>query len=1092
MTRDRSLDIAVTGVSARFPGAPDLDAWWTALTEGRVLTRRYETSDLLAAGVPKDLLDDPAYVPVYGHLPDADRFDNALFGVSPREAQLMDPQHRLLLEAAWAALEDAGVAPRGRVAGAPRTAVFASASGSGYLRAMVAGGQLDPLTVEDAIHGTEPDFMASLLSYKLDLTGPAVAVQTACSSSLVALHMAVQSLLNGDCDQALVAAAGIAYPQAGHLAVAGGIHSSSGACRPFDEHADGVVAGGGVACVVLRRLADAEADGCDPYGVVLGTAINNDGAAKAGYYAPSVGGQEAVIRAALSTADVGGDTIGYLETHGTGTRVGDPIEWSAATAALSGAGAPEGSVAVGALKANVGHLDNAAGLAALIKALLVVKTGVVPPVAGFTRLNPLLETAGSPLYVPTECGPWTGPEPRRAGVSSFGIGGTNVHVVVEQPPATDPLDRSTARLDARLADGGADLADVEQPPAAPAGPARLERSTARLGTELADGDTDLTDVEQPPTTPADPEPEDRTRLVLLSAADTGALDRSTTRLADGSPDPADVEQPPTTPADPKPDDRTKLVLLSAADAGALERSAARLSARLADGGIDLADVAATLAAGRAELPERLAVTGRSAAEVALRLTRNTAVVRGSRPARGPAPVVFAFPGQGTQYPGMALPAAEALPGFPAALEECLAAFGPALAGRMRGALLDPGFPAAELTATELVQPVLFAFEYAAATALTALGVRPAAVAGHSLGEITAACVAGILDLPDAARLVTARGQAMQECPEGAMLALGCAEEHARELIAVSGLPGLEPAAVNSPDSCVVAGPVEAVTEFEARLAGRIPLRRLAANRAFHSALVEPALPRLTDTLAGLTVRRPAVSFAANVTGRLFPPDSEIRPRLFVEQARRTVRFGDALASIAEHLPDALVVEVGPGQVLSALAETAGLSVVPLSPSRTAHPADEVLTALGTLWTQGQPLSPRALCEPGHRKVHLPSYPFAGPRWIAPEAAPRTDAARSVQPVGETTRTQADGPGPIAPLTPAALHTGPPPNATPFAEATGGAISALHGGLDAERAYLAGELSGTPELRRPPGEAGDAADAATPVVTGPPQDPTTLH
>ncbi|MET9252671.1 beta-ketoacyl synthase N-terminal-like domain-containing protein [Streptomyces sp. NPDC003717] len=938
MTRDRSLDIAVTGISARFPGAADLDEWWAALTEGRVLTRRYETSELLAAGVPKDLLDDPDYVPVYGHLDDADRFENALFGVSPREAEMMDPQHRLMLEAAWAALEDAGVAPRGRDAGAPRTAVFASASGSGYLRAMVASGELDPLTVEDAVHGTEPDFMASLLSYKLDLGGPAVAVQTACSSSLVALHMAVQSLLNGDCDQALVAAAGISYPQAGHLAVAGGIHSASGECRPFDKGADGVVAGAGAACVVLRRLADAKADGCDPYGVVLGTAINNDGAAKAGYYAPSVGGQEDVIRTALTTADVAGDTIGYLETHGTGTRVGDPIEWSAASAALGGAGAPEGSIAVGALKANVGHLDNAAGLAALIKTLLVVKTGVVPPVAGFTRLNPLLETDGSPLYVPTECVPWPGPEPRRAGVSSFGIGGTNVHVIVEQPPATETVERATARSGVRPTDDGTDL------------------------------------IERSPTAPAGPEPDDRTRLVLLSAADTGAL----------------------------------------------ERSAARLGTRAADHGADLEDIAATLATGRAELPERLAVTGHTAAEVARRLTRNTGVVRGSRPASGPAPVVFAFPGQGTQYPGMAIPAAEALPGFSAALEQCLAAFKPALAERIRQALHDPAFPVPDLAATELAQPVLFAFEYATATALTALGVTPAALAGHSLGEITAACLAGVLDLADAARLVTVRGQAMQECPEGAMLALGCEEERARELIAVSGLTGLEPAAVNAADGCVVAGPVEAVAEFETRLAGRVPLRRLAADRAFHSALVEPALPRLTDTLAGLTVRRPALPFATNVTGRLFPSDTDIRPELFVEQARRTVRFGDAVASIAEHFPEALVVEVGPGRVLSAFVEAAGLPAVPLSPSRTDRPADEVLTALGTLWALGQPISLRALYAPRYRRVHLPTYPFAGPRWIAPEAAPSTDASRYVKvvkeatPVQETVPTGAAEPAPVPP------------------------------------------------------------------------------
>ncbi|MFF7974919.1 beta-ketoacyl synthase N-terminal-like domain-containing protein [Streptomyces sp. NPDC007905] len=952
MTRDRSLDIAVTGISARFPGAPDLETWWTALTEGGVLTTRYEKSDLLAAGVPKDLLDDPDYVPVYGHLPEADRFDNALFSVSPREAEMMDPQHRLMLEAAWAALEDAGVAPlaggSGQDADVSRTAVFASASGSGYLRAMVASGELDPLTLEDAIHGTEPDFMAGLISYKLGLTGPAVAVQTACSSSLVALHMAVQSLLNGDCDQALVVAAGIAHPQAGHLAVPGGIHSVSGRCRPFDERADGVVAGAGVACVVLRRLADALEDGCAPYGVVLGTAVNNDGGAKAGFYAPSVAGQEAVIRAALTTADVGGDTIGYLETHGTGTRVGDPIEWSAASAALSGAGARPGQVAVGALKANVGHLDNAAGLAALIKALLVVRKGVVPPVAGFTRVNPLLETDGSPLYVPTECGTWTGPEPRRAGVSSFGIGGTNVHVVVEQPPA---------------------------PPAARA-------------------------------------PEERTRLVLVSAADTEALNRS----------------------------------------------AARLAARLAGESADLADVAATLATGRAELSERLAVTGRTCAEVAQRLARNTAVVRGSRPASGPAPVVFLFPGQGTQSVGMAVPVAEALPSFPAALERCLEAFEPARAERMRRALFDSDFPADELAATELAQPVLFAFEYAAATALTSLGVTPAALAGHSLGEITAACVAGVFELPDAARLVTARGRAMQRCPEGAMLALNCDESRARELIAVSGLD-LEPAAVNSPDGCVVAGPKEAVEEFAGRLAGRVPARRLAANRAFHTALVEPALPLLAEELATLTVRAPAVPFATNVTGRLVLPGADIRPELFVEQARRTVRFGDAMASIAEHFPGALAVEVGPGRVLSALAEAAGVASVPLSPSRTARPADEVLTALGTLWAQGQPLPRRALSPGHHRRVHLPGYPFAGPRWIAPEAAPSTDASRFAKGTARDRETAAAAAGTPRVAEPASPVPGTPEGGPVPAPDTGALLTRLwaellgHGALGADSDFF---------------------------------------
>jgi phthiocerol/phenolphthiocerol synthesis type-I polyketide synthase E len=873
VARDRFLDIAITGISARFPGCTGIDAWWSALTAGHVLTTRYDRRALIDAGVPESLLDDPSYVPVGGHLSGADRFDNTFFRVSPRDAELMDPQHRLMLEVVWSALEDAGT---GSLSGALVTGVYASASGSGYLRSMLAGGALDPLTLDQALHGTEPDFMASRIAYKLDLTGPAMGVQTACSSSLVGVHLAIQALLNGDCDQAVVVAAGIDFPQAGHLHVAGGIQSSSGSCRPFDEHADGVVAGSGVACVVLRRLADALADGPEAYGVILGTAVNNDGAAKAGYYAPSGAGQEAVIRAALHAANVDARSIGYLEAHATGTRIGDPIEWSAASAALSGMGAPPGQVAVGALKANIGHLDAAAGLASLIKALLVVKEGVVPPVAGFTRLNPLLEADGSPLFVPTKVGAWTGPEPRRAGISSFGIGGTNVHVIIEKAP-----DRSVVR---------------------------------RSG-------------------------------------------------ADG----------------------VKLVLLSAADPEALSRSAARLRGHLAASSPDLVDVSFTLAAGRAALTERLAVAGRTSAEVADRLAQGAGVVRGRPPTDGPAPAVFLFPGQGAQHPGMAVPFTQALPGFSAALEVCLGAFGPVVAARLRRALLEVEFSAQELRETELAQPALFAIEYAAATALSALGLAPAVLAGHSLGEITAACVAGVFDLRDAARFVTARGRAMQACPSGAMLGLGCGEAEARELVAEYG-GGLDLAAVNAADSSVVAGTAESVEGFQSWLGDRVFAQQLRTSRAFHSALIESALPSLASELSSIRLRRPALPFAANTTGRIIPAGADIRPEMFVEQARRTVRFAEAMSSIAERWPGVVVVEVGPGRVLSAMAGAMGLTAVALSPARTAGVGGDLLTALGRLWTLGQPIAATALCGPGQR-IHLPGYPFAGARWIAPEAAP---------------------------------------------------------------------------------------------------------
>ena len=871
MPRDRSLDVAVTGLAARFPKSSSLADWWSALVAGHVLTTRYDRRQLLDSGVPQTLADDPAYVPVRGHLDNAYNFDNVLFRMSPREAQLTDPQHRLMLESAWRALEDAGTGPHDV---ATTTAIFASATGSSYLRNMLAGAAVDPVTVDQVIHGTEPDFMASRIAYKLGLTGPAMAVQTACSSSLVAVHLAVQALLNGDCSQALVIASGIAHPQAGYLYTPHGVLSASGSCRPFDQDADGVVPGSGVVCVVLRRLADAVEACAPPYGVILGSAVNSDGAARAGYYAPSVSGQEAVIRAAMLAADVDAASIGYLEAHGTGTRVGDPIEWAAASAALAAGGARPGQVAVGAVKANIGHLDAAAGLAALVKALMVVREGTIPPVAGFRVQNPLLKTARSPLFVPSRALSWDGPLPRRAAVSAFGIGGTNAHVIVEQP------------------------ADRHLKPSGPA-----------------------TDV-------------------------------------------------------------PRLVMLSAADPEALARSAAQLGQTLATGEPELADASFTLAHGRRALPERLAVVGHSGPEAAACL-REGRVTRNTCPAGVLAPVVLLFPGQGTQYPGMARALAEGLPGFAASLDACLDAFEPSIAARLRTCLLDRAFSAAELNATELAQPALFTVGYANAQALRYLGIEPAAVLGHSLGEITAACVAGILELPDAARLVVTRGRAMQACPTGAMLALGCGAAQAEAHIAMCGAD-LEIVAINHADSCVVAGMTDAVSQFQRWLVDRVRTRLLPSDRAFHSRLIRQALPPLGEQVTGLRMHPVRLPFASSLTGRLLTSGTLIDAEMFVRQAAHPVRFADALTAVVETFPNALAVEVAPGATLSAIAQVSGLRSIPLSPRRKTADCAEVLGSVGTLWTMGYPVDVSLLCAGGQR-IHLPVYPFAGATWIAREA-----------------------------------------------------------------------------------------------------------
>ncbi|POY00507.1 hypothetical protein C3469_17530 [Mycobacterium kansasii] len=436
------FDVAVIGLSCRFPGAADPEAFWHNLVGGVCAIRRHSRAELLRHGVPAALVDSPEYVPADGFLEDADAFDAGFFGISDREAALTDPQHRLFLECAWAAMEDAGYSPQSPTAvvgcfAAAGMSLYAGARMSSYLTEAV-------LADTDLVEGSavplisvanRGDYLATRVAFQLGLRGPAINVQTACSSALVATHLAIQSLLSGECDMALAGAAAVHVPLAcGYLHHSGGILSPSGRCLPFDADADGTVGGNGVGVVVLKRCADAVAAGDPIRAVITGSAINNDGRDKSSFAAPGMRGQREVIAAAHALSGRSPQTIGLAETHGTGTRLGDPIEIRSLRAVLDGDGGT--GCAIGAVKANIGHLDTAAGVAGLIKAVLAVQHGVIPPVAGFRTLNPEIDLTGSRLYVPTAAAPWPGPEGdrRRAAVSSFGAGGTNAHLVVEQAP----------------------------------------------------------------------------------------------------------------------------------------------------------------------------------------------------------------------------------------------------------------------------------------------------------------------------------------------------------------------------------------------------------------------------------------------------------------------------------------------------------------------------------------------------------------------------------------------------------------------------------------------------------------------------------
>jgi acyl transferase domain-containing protein len=433
------LEIAVVGMAGRFPGAPGVDALWANLRAGVESIRHFTDEELIAAGVPESLRANPAYVPAGGALAETDLFDAAFFGFTVREAQVTDPQQRLFLEVAWEAMEHAGY-DAARVPG--RVGVYAGTSMSSYYLNLLsrpdvvaAAGQM---TVD---MGNDKDFLAPRAAFKMGLEGPAVVVQTACSTSLVAVHMACQALLGGDCDMALVGGSSVpAHPHAGYLYQQGSIHSPDGHCRAFDARAGGTVGGSGVAVAALKRLEDALADGDTVHAVILATAINNDGSAKIGFTAPRVEGQAAVIRAAHAAAEVDPATITYVEAHGTGTELGDPIEIEALTQAFRARTDRTGFCAVGSIKTNIGHLDAAAGIAGFIKATLALRTGEIPPSLHFTQPNPQIDFASSPFFVNATLATWTPPAgvPRRAGVSSFGIGGTNAHVVMEQPPAVAP------------------------------------------------------------------------------------------------------------------------------------------------------------------------------------------------------------------------------------------------------------------------------------------------------------------------------------------------------------------------------------------------------------------------------------------------------------------------------------------------------------------------------------------------------------------------------------------------------------------------------------------------------------------------------
>ncbi len=879
-----SGDIAIVGMAGRFPGAENVDELWENIVNN-VESITFFDEDELAEKPPAELADQ--FVAARSVLKQPDMFDADFFKYTPREAAQIDPQQRVFLECAWQALEDAGYNAE---AFPGAIGVFAGASMGTYLLSnlMENRQRLEEITNQfqvggyQTVTGNDKDYLATRIAYKLNLRGPAMTIQTACSTSLVAIAQACQSIREGQCDMALAGGVSISFPQnRGYLYIEGSLASQDGHCRPFDANAKGTVFGAGAGVIVLKRLEDAIADGDTIHAVVKGAGVNNDGSRKAGFMAPSPAGQAAAIRAAQEQAGIAAESIGYVETHGTGTPLGDPIEFDGLQKAFNSS--KTGFCALGSLKANIGHLETAAGVAGVIKTVMALKHKKIPAMLHYQAPNPQIALQSSPFFIPTELSDWKdGNSPRRAGISSFGVGGTNAHLILEEAPKQIPAANEDAKY----------------------------------------------------------------HILPLSAKTREALEEATQNLLQFL-----IEHPEA----------------------------------------NLQEVAYTLQVGRKHFQHRRVVVATSIEDAieALR-QRDPKRLLDGQSKTAPASIVFMFPGQGAQHVNMGknLYDSEAL--FREIVDQCAEILQPLLNVDIRSLLYpvdDNGDAAEALKQTAITQPALFVIQYALARLWMSRGVRPDAMIGHSVGEYTAACLAGVFSLEDALSVLAERARLMQSQPSGSMLAVRT------DAASLPKLPeSISVAALNSPNLTVLSGPTEAIEALHRQFQENdIISRQLHTSHAFHSAMMEPTLAPFSAKVASVDRHQPQIPFISSLTGNWISDEEALNPDYWAQQVREAVRFSPGINQLQKQA-GRLLIEVGPGKTLSTLAlqhpnEEADQRVV-ASLGHAREASNDVVNfhlAIGSAWIAGYQPNWSLLYD-GQlvRRIPLPTYPFQRQSyWVEP-------------------------------------------------------------------------------------------------------------